>query len=158
MRTGLGFDLHRLVEGRRLVLCGLEIPFEKGLLGHSDADVALHALTDAILGAAGLPDLGSLFPDTDPRFKDAPSSLFLREALRLISEKGLSVHQVDLVLILDRPKLAPYREKLRENLARLLGIPPDRVGLKAKTTEGLGFAGGEAVAAWAVAVLAEDGT
>ncbi len=157
MRTGLGFDLHRLVEGRRLVLCGLEIPFEKGLLGHSDADVALHALTDAILGAAGLPDLGSLFPDTDPRFKDAPSSLFLREALRLISEKGLSVHQVDLVLILDQPKLAPYREKLRENLARLLGIPPDRVGLKAKTTEGLGFAGGEAVAAWAVAVLAEDG-
>ena len=157
MRTGLGFDLHRLVEGRRLVLCGLEIPFEKGLLGHSDADVALHALTDAILGAAGLPDLGSLFPDTDPRFKDAPSSLFPREALRLISEKGLSVHQVDLVLILDQPKLAPYREKLRENLARLLGIPPDRVGLKAKTTEGLGFAGGEAVAAWAVAVLAEDG-
>ncbi|WP_297056695.1 2-C-methyl-D-erythritol 2,4-cyclodiphosphate synthase, partial [Thermosulfurimonas sp.] len=110
MRVGLGFDSHRLVSGRRLLLCGVEIPHEKGLFGHSDADVALHALCDAILGAAGLPDLGVLFPDTDPRFQGAESTLFLREVLRLIREKGLSVYQVDLVLVLSEPKIAPHRE------------------------------------------------
>ena len=157
MRVGLGFDSHRLVPGRRLVLCGVEIPCEVGLSGHSDADAALHALTDAILGAAGLPDLGSLFPDTDPRYRGAASSLFLREALRLVSEKGLSVYQVDLTLVLARPKLAPHRDRLRENLARLLAIPVERVGLKAKSPEGLALFEEEGVAAWAVAVLREDG-
>ncbi len=156
MRVGLGFDSHRLVSGRRLVLCGMEIPHEKGLAGHSDADVALHALCDAILGAAGLPDLGTLFPDTDPRFRGAESTLFLRETLRLIKEKGLSVHQVDLVLVLSEPKIAPYRERLRENLSRLLEIPPDRVGLKAKTPEGLPLSAEEVIVAWAVAVLRES--
>ncbi|HIE33290.1 MAG TPA: 2-C-methyl-D-erythritol 2,4-cyclodiphosphate synthase [Thermodesulfobacteriaceae bacterium] len=157
MRVGIGFDLHRFTKDRKLILCGVEIPYEKGLLGHSDADVALHALTDAILGAAGLPDIGILFPDDDPRFKGAASKIFLKEALRLIGEKGLYVYQVDLVLILDQPKIAPYREAMQTNLSRWLKIPRDRVGLKAKTTEGLGFWGGEAVAAWATAVL-KDGS
>lgn len=155
MRVGLGFDLHRLIPGRRFILCGVEIPYEAGPLGHSDGDAALHALTDAILGAAGLPDLGSLFPETDPRFEGAESSLFLKEALRMISERGLSLHQVDLVLLLDRPRLRPYYPALRRRLAELLGLPEARIGLKAKTTEGLGIFGGEAVAAWAVAVLTE---
>ncbi len=156
MRVGLGFDSHRLVSGRRLLLCGVEIPHEKGLLGHSDADVALHALCDAILGAAGLPDLGVLFPDTDPRFQGAESTLFLREVLRLIREKGLSVYQVDLVLVLSEPKIAPHREHLRENLSRLLEIPVSRVGLKAKTPEGLPLSAEETIVAWAVAVLRES--
>ncbi len=156
MRVGLGFDSHRLVSGRRLLLCGVEIPHEKGLLGHSDADVALHALCDAILGAAGLPDLGALFPDTDPRFQGAESTLFLREVLRLIREKGLSVYQVDLVLVLSEPKIAPHRERLRENLSRLLEIPVSRVGLKAKTPEGLPLSAEETIVAWAVAVLRES--
>ncbi|QJA06333.1 2-C-methyl-D-erythritol 2,4-cyclodiphosphate synthase [Thermosulfurimonas marina] len=155
MRVGLGFDLHRLVPGRKFILCGMEIPCEVGPLGHSDADVALHALTDAILGAAGLPDLGSLFPETDPRFAGAESSLFLQKALEMISEKGLALYQVDLVLLLDQPKLRPHYPALRRRLADLLGIPEGRIGLKAKSTEGLGVFGGEAVAAWAVAVLAE---
>jgi len=157
MRVGIGFDLHRFTEGRKLILCGVEIPYEKGLLGHSDADVALHALTDAILGAAGLPDIGTLFPDSDPRFQGMASHYFLKEALRLIGEKGLRVYQVDLVLILDRPRIAPYREAMLANLSRWLEIPRDCVGLKGKTTEGLGFSGEEAVAAWATAVL-RDGS
>lgn len=157
MRVGIGFDLHRFTEGRKLILCGVEIPYEKGLFGHSDADVALHALTDAILGAAGLPDIGTLFPDGDPRFQGMASQYFLKEALRLIGEKGLRVYQVDLVLILDRPRIAPYREAMLANLSRWLEIPRDCVGLKAKTTEGLGFSGEEAVATWATAVL-RDGS
>jgi len=156
MRVGLGFDLHRLVPGRKLILCGLELPAEFGPLAHSDGDAALHALTDAILGAAGLPDLGSLFPETDPRFEGAESALFLHEALRRISEKGLRVYQVDLVLFLDRPRLRPHYPALRRKLAEILGIPETRIGLKAKSSEGLGVFGGEAVAAWAVAVLTED--
>ncbi len=156
MRVGLGFDLHRMVAGRKLILCGVEIPSELGLLGHSDADVALHALTDALLGAAGLPDIGILFPDDDPRYQGADSALFLQTALELCRQKGYNLHQADLILILDYPKIAPHREKLRDNLARLLRLPPERVGLKAKSTEGL--ASEKFVAAIAQVLLLEDGS
>ncbi len=155
MRVGLGFDLHRLVEGRPLILGGVAVPSSKGLQGHSDADVVLHALTDALLGAAGLPDIGTIFPDTDPIYKDRESAYFVKEALRLLKEKGLRPWQVDVVLVLERPKIAPFREKIRSNLAWLLGIPEERVGFKAKTTEGLGW-GEEAAAAWVTVVL-KDG-
>ncbi|MGC8876447.1 2-C-methyl-D-erythritol 2,4-cyclodiphosphate synthase [Thermus sp.] len=137
MRIGYGEDSHRLEEGKPLYLCGLPIPSPVGALAHSDGDAALHALTDALLSAYGLGDIGLLFPDTDPRWRGARSEVFLREALRLVAERGGRLLQASLVLTLDRPKLAPHREALVGSLARLLGLPVDRVGLGFKTSEGL---------------------
>ncbi|MBC8330098.1 MAG: 2-C-methyl-D-erythritol 2,4-cyclodiphosphate synthase [Planctomycetes bacterium] len=135
-RVGLGWDRHRLEPGRRCVLGGVEIASELGPAGHSDGDAVLHALTDALLGAAGLDDLGSLFPDHDPAWKDADSTTFLREALRRLAGLGLRPLSADLVVVCDRPRLAPARQAVRGSLAGLLGLPLDRVNLKGKTTEG----------------------
>lgn len=137
MRMGYGEDSHRLVEGRPLYLCGLEIPSPLGALAHSDGDAALHALTDALLAAYGLGDIGLLFPDTDPRWQGVRSEVFLEEALRRVAMQGGRLLQVSLALTLDRPKLAPHREALVGNLSRLLGLPRDRIGLTFKTSEGL---------------------
>lgn len=154
MRIGMGFDYHRLMEGRRLVLGGVEIPFSKGLAGHSDGDVLTHAVCDAVLGAAGLSDLGQHFPDTDPKWKDARSLELLREVVTLAAEKGMKVAQVDTVVITQEPKLAPHFARMREALGGALGIAPERVNVKAKTTEGLEAIGrGEAMAAQAIVLL-----
>lgn len=135
-RIGLGWDRHGLVVNRPCILGGIEIPNDTGPLGHSDADVLLHALCDALLGAAGLADLGSLFPDDDPKWKDASSKRFLEETMSLLQQRQLRVASVDLVVICDTPKLRPHRDAIRENLADLLELPKDRVNLKGKTTEG----------------------
>ena len=157
MRVGIGYDVHRLVEGRPLILGGVGIPFEKGLLGHSDADVLVHAIIRAITGAAGLPDIGELFPDTDPRYKGASSLALLREAARLLREKGMGVVNVDAVIIAEQPKLAPYSREMRENVAFSLGVGYERVGVKAVTEEGLGFTGqGLGMAAQAVVLIERD--
>lgn len=153
-RIGNGFDVHRLVEGRPCIICGVDIPYEKGLLGHSDADVALHALSDAILGAAALRDIGYHFPDTDPRYSGADSRLLLRQCLRLVGEKGYAVANVDITVIAQAPKMLPYIEQMRANVAADLRIPIDCVSVKATTTEHLGFTGrGEGIAAQAVALI-----
>ena len=153
-RVGTGFDLHRLEAGRRFVLGGIEIPFEKGPVGHSDGDALLHAVADALLGAAGLEDLGTLFPDTDPRWKGAASARLLGEVVGRVRSAGWAVVNVDAVVHLERPKIAARRGEIRSNLASLLGVPVDRVNLKGKTAEALGWIGrGEAVAATAVALL-----
>ena len=159
VRVGIGCDSHRLVEGRPLILGGVEIPSEKGLQGHSDADILLHAVTDAILGAAGQSDIGELFPPSDPQWKDADSSIFLRHATELLDSYGWSVVNVDAVIVLEQPKILPYRDRIRENLASMLGIDPGAVGLKAKTGEGVGPVGtGEIAAAHAVALITGSGT
>lgn len=153
-RIGIGYDLHRLVEGRKLILGGVEIPFEKGLLGHSDSDVLTHAICDALLGAAALGDIGSHFPDTDPQFRGASSLDLLSTTAELISQRGLTISNVDAIIIAERPKLAPYIQRMREHLADILGIELNRVSVKAKTNEGLDAIGrGEAIAAQAVALL-----
>lgn len=153
-RIGHGYDVHRLVEGRRLVLGGVEIPFARGLLGHSDADVLLHALMDALLGAAALGDIGHLFPDSDSAYEGADSRALLREVGRRLGEAGFTVGNVDATLIAQRPKVAPYVEQMRRNIASDLSIPLDRVSVKATTEEGLGFTGREeGVAAHAVALV-----
>ena len=153
-RLGIGYDLHRLVAGCRLILGGVEIPCDRGLLGHSDADVVLHALTDALLGAAGQPDIGDLFPDRDPSWKDADSRQFLREALRRVRAVGFQVGNVDLIIHAEQPRLGPYKNQIRTLVADLLEITPDRVGVKATTNEGLDAIGrGEAIACWAAAML-----
>lgn len=145
-RVGFGTDIHRLTPGRKLVLGGVEIPFEAGLAGHSDADVVLHALADAMLGAAGLPDIGELFPDTDPQFKDADSRELLVKAIAKVRAAGWAVVNVDLIIHAERPKLSPYKDAIRQSLANLLGISPDCIGVKAKTNEGLDAVGrGEAI-------------
>lgn len=150
--TGIGFDVHRLVEGRPLFLCGIEVPYHLGLSGHSDADVALHALTDAILGTFGAGDIGTHFPPSDERWRDADSALFLAHALKLLAEAGGRLVHVDLTIIGERPKIGPHRPAMVARLAELLGLPPARIGLKATTTEGLGFTGrGEGLAAQATA-------
>ncbi len=155
-RIGQGYDIHRLVAGRRLVLGGVEIEFDRGLEGHSDADVLLHALGDAILGAAGLGDLGEHFPPGDERWRDADSSDLLRRILRMARERGLAPVNCDLTLIGEEPKLAPYRDRIREHIAGLLEVELDRVGLKATTNERLGALGrSEGLAALAVALLEE---
>jgi 2-C-methyl-D-erythritol 4-phosphate cytidylyltransferase/2-C-methyl-D-erythritol 2,4-cyclodiphosphate synthase len=147
-RTGQGIDVHRLVPGRRLVLGGLEIPSELGLDGHSDADVVLHALTDALLGTIGAGDIGSHFPPTDPRWRDADSSLFVRHALALLAERGGRVEHVDVTILAERPRIAPHRAAMRARLAELLGLGEEAVSVKATTTEGLGFTGrGEGILA-----------
>lgn len=154
LRIGSGFDVHRLAEGKELWLCGVHIPHEKGLAGHSDADVALHALVDALLGAIGDGDIGTHFPPSDPQWKGAPSPLFLAHAAKLVSQAGYAIGNVDLTIICEAPKIGPHREAMRAKLAELLGIESSRVGVKATTTERLGFTGrGEGIAAQAVVSL-----
>ena len=156
-RVGTGFDLHRLEAGRRCVLGGVEIAHDRGPAGHSDGDALLHAIADALLGAAGLDDLGTLFPESDPKWKGVASSTLLAEIASRVRTAGWSVVNVDAVLIAERPRLAPHRARIRESVARLLAIPADRVNLKGKTAESLGPLGrGEALAASAVALLARD--
>ena len=154
MRIGTGYDVHKLVEGRKLILGGAEIPYEKGLLGHSDADVLAHAVMDAILGAAALGDIGKHFPDTDEAYRGA-SSLVLMERVRdILAEAGYRVENIDSTVIAQRPKLAAYIETMRENMARALGLDADQVSVKATTEEGLGFTGsGEGIAAQAIALI-----
>lgn len=153
-RTGIGYDSHRLAEGRRLILGGVEIEHDRGLAGHSDADVLTHAIIDALLGAAGMGDIGEHFPDTDERYRDADSIELLQDVLERLAGGGYRVVHVDSTLILERPKLAPYREAIRSRLAEVLGLPRERVNLKATTGEGMGFIGrGEGVAALAIATL-----
>ena len=154
IRIGNGFDVHRLVEGRRCIICGVEIPYEKGLLGHSDADVALHALSDALLGAAAMHDIGYHFPDTDPRYKGANSRLLLREVLRIIGEKGYRPVNVDVTIIAQAPKMLPHIEQMRRNVAVDLRMDADAVSVKATTTEHLGFTGRkEGIAALATVLI-----
>lgn len=154
MRIGSGYDVHKLVTDRKLILCGVNIPYEKGLLGHSDADVAVHALMDALLGAAALGDIGKHFPDSDPAYEGADSLVLLDKVNGLIKDKGYTVGNADITIIAQRPKLAPYIPEMKENIARVLCILPDRINVKATTEEGLGFTGaGEGIAAQAVALL-----
>ncbi len=156
MRVGQGYDVHCLAENRDLILCGVNIPYEKGLLGHSDADVALHALSDALLGAAALGDIGKHFPDTDPKFKGASSVLLLKEVVRKVKEKGFFIENADVTIIAQRPKVGPYIMEMRENVADALGIDIDRVNIKATTTEKLGFEGrGEGISSMAIVLLGE---
>jgi 2-C-methyl-D-erythritol 2,4-cyclodiphosphate synthase len=153
-RIGIGYDIHRLVEGRNLVLGGVEIPFEKGLLGHSDSDVLTHAICDALLGAASLGDIGTHFPDSDPRWAGASSLEFLARVVELVTENGYRVANVDATVIAERPRLMPYVQTMRENLASVLQIDLDQVNIKAKTNEGLESLGrGEAIAAQAIGML-----
>lgn len=153
-RVGQGFDVHALVTGRRLIIGGVEIPYEMGLAGHSDADVLLHALCDALLGAAGLGDIGMHFPDTDVRYRGADSRVLLRDVVKLVSEAGWSIVNVDMTIIAQAPKMAPHSAAMRANIAADLGIATDAVNVKAKTTERLGFTGrGEGIAADAIALL-----
>jgi 2-C-methyl-D-erythritol 2,4-cyclodiphosphate synthase len=154
IRTGLGIDTHAFAPGRPLILGGVDIPHEEGLAGHSDADVLTHAVIDALLGAAALGDIGQHFPDTDPRFKDADSLELLRAVVVHLSERGWAIGNVDATVVLEQPKLAPYRDAIRTSLAAALGLPEDAVNVKATTGEGIGFVGrGEGAAALAVATL-----
>ncbi|WP_418791396.1 2-C-methyl-D-erythritol 2,4-cyclodiphosphate synthase [Phosphitispora sp. TUW77] len=152
MRFGVGYDAHRLVMGRELVLGGVAVPFEKGLEGHSDADVLAHSIMDALLGAAGQGDIGRHFPDTEDKYKGISSLVLLEQVTEIICEHGYQVNNVDSVIVAQRPKLAPYISLMTENLARAMRIPVSDVNVKATTTEGMGFAGsGEGIAAYAVA-------
>lgn len=153
-RIGCGYDVHKLVENRKLILCGVEVPYEKGLLGHSDADVALHALMDALLGAAAMGDIGKHFPDTDERFKGADSMQLTLHVKKLLQEEGWQVNNVDVTIIAQRPKLAGYIAAMRNNVAKVLDVAESAVNVKATTTEKLGFTGrGEGIAAEAVASI-----
>ena len=155
-RSGIGYDAHRLVEGRRLVLGGVEIPHDRGLAGHSDADALTHAVIDALLGAAGLGDIGQHFPDTDERFRDADSIGLLREAAGLVAGRGLSVVSVDATVLAERPRVAEHRQAMRERLAGALGVAAERVNVKATRGEGMGWVGREeGIAALAIVSLAE---
>ena len=157
-RIGLGYDLHRLAAGRRLVIGGVEIPFDKGLVGHSDADVMVHALIDALLGAAGEGDIGGLFPDDDPRFQDADSTALLKTVMERLRAKRLAVRHADCVVVAEAPKIGPHVAAMKKTLAPLLGLAPDRLGIKAKTNEGTGLIGeGGAIACWAVVLLEPAG-
>lgn len=154
-RVGLGFDVHRLVEDRRCIICGVDIPYSKGLLGHSDADVALHALADALLGAAALGDIGRHFPDTDPEWEGADSRRILRAVVDMLENGGFIVGNADITIAAQAPKMAPFIEQMRANVAADLRIPIDCVAVKATTTERLGFTGrGEGIAAWATTMIA----
>lgn len=154
LRIGQGYDVHRLVENRKLIMGGVDIPYDKGLLGHSDADVLLHAISDALLGAAALGDIGCLFPDNDAKFKDADSLVLLEEVVKVIADKGYSVVNVDATIIAQRPKMKPHIEKMRQNIAGACGVELDRISVKATTEEGLGFTGaGEGIAAQAVCLI-----
>lgn len=154
LRIGQGYDIHRLVEGRPLVIGGLTLEYDRGPLGHSDGDALLHAVTDAILGACALGDIGRHFPPSDKRFKDADSKVLLRQAIEMVLEAGFTVINIDSTVILEKPRLAPHIESMRRNLAQLLDLDPDSVSVKAKTNEGLGPVGeGQAIAAQAVALV-----
>lgn len=156
-RVGHGYDVHRLAEERALVLGGVQIPYERGLLGHSDADVLLHAVMDALLGAAALGDIGRLFPDTDERYRGADSRALLREVAALLAREGFSIGNVDATLVAQRPKVAPYVPRMRANIAADLGVELGAVSVKATTEEHLGFTGsGEGMAAHAVALVFQD--
>jgi 2-C-methyl-D-erythritol 2,4-cyclodiphosphate synthase len=156
MRIGIGYDIHQLKRGRRLVLGGVTIPFEKGLLGHSDADVLLHAVCDALLGAAGLGDIGLYFPDTDNEFKDMESIKLLGRTNKMVREKGFTIINIDSTIFAETPKLSPYREEMQKNIAQTLEIDPCRINIKATTTEGLGIIGkGEGIAAMCAVLLIE---
>lgn len=157
VRVGFGWDIHRLVEGRRLVLGGITIPFPKGLLGHSDGDALAHAIVDALLGAAALGDIGSHFPPTDPRYKDADSIALLAQVVRVLAQRGWRIRNVDSTVVAEQPTLRPFLDAMRQKLANCLGVPPDCVNIKAKTAEGLGPVGQqEAIAAYAVAMVEEQ--
>ena len=157
IRVGYGYDVHRLVEGRKLILGGVDIPFEKGLLGHSDADVLLHAVTDALFGAAALGDIGSHFPDTDPQYKGADSLKLLEACGQELAEHGWRIGNIDATIVAQRPKLLPFVPQMQENIARVLHISVDQVSLKGKTEEGLGFTGaGEGMAVHAVCLIEKD--
>ncbi len=154
MRVGHGYDVHRLVEGRKLFIGGVEIPHTMGLLGHSDADVLLHAVCDALLGAAGLGDIGGLFPDSDPKYKGIDSKILLTHCASLLQERGYTVCNIDCTVIAQRPKLAPYIDTMREHIANCIGIEKDLVNVKATTEEKLGFTGREeGIAAHAVTII-----
>ena len=154
MRIGQGYDVHKLVEGRDLILCGVKIPHETGLLGHSDADVALHALSDALLGAAALGDIGKHFPDSDEKYKGISSMILLEEVVNKINEKGFGIENVDVTIICQRPKLLNYIPQMRKNLEKVLKISEDSINIKATTTEKLGFEGSqEGISAMAVVLL-----
>jgi len=153
-RCGIGYDLHRLEEGRKLIVGGIELPFDKGPVGHSDGDVLAHALCDALLGAAGLGDIGTHFPDTDPKWKGANSMLFLEHARKLVDEKRFAIEHIDAVVIAEKPKLGPHFPKMRGALAKALSVGPEKINLKAKTNEGVDAIGrGGAIAAYVVATL-----
>ena len=156
MRVGFGYDVHRFIEGRPLVLGGIEIPHVQGLLGHSDADVVLHAICDAMIGAAALGDIGTHFPDTSPEFKDISSLILLRRTADLIRGRGLRLANIDSTIVAQRPRLSAFIPRMVEKIANQIGLAPDRVNVKAKTTEKLGFAGREeGIAAYAVALVEE---
>lgn len=153
-RIGTGFDVHKLVENRKLIICGVEIPYKLGLLGHSDADVALHALMDAMLGALALGDIGAHFPDSDGRFKDISSIVLLKETAKLIDQKNYRLANADITIIAQHPKFRPYIEEMRQNIANALDVSTEQISVKATTTEELGFTGrGEGIAAEAVVLL-----
>jgi 2-C-methyl-D-erythritol 2,4-cyclodiphosphate synthase len=153
-RCGIGYDLHRLESGRKLIVGGIELPFDKGPVGHSDGDVLAHAMCDALFGAAGLGDIGTHFPDTDPQWKNADSLMFLQHARKLLHEKCLAIEHVDAVVITEKPRLGRHFPKMREALGRALGVPAEKIHLKAKTNEGVDAIGrGEAIAAYVVATL-----
>lgn len=155
MRVGIGYDVHPLVENRNLILGGVLIPFQKGLDGHSDADVLLHAVIDALLGAAGMGDIGRLFPDTDDRYKGVSSLVLLRHVAQVLKKAMFEVENIDATIVAQKPRIAPYIEKMKENIALELGIQTDRINIKATTTEGMGFIGaGDGMAAYAIALLA----
>ncbi len=157
MRVGIGVDFHKFARGRRLILGGLEIPHDRGLIGHSDADVLTHAICDALLGAAGLGDIGKHFPDTDERFKNISSLELLEQVHHMLKAKGYRVHNLDAVIVAEAPKLAPYFAKVSEKLAAVLGVSSDRINLKATTAEGMGAIGRtEGVVAFAIASLSEQ--
>lgn len=156
MRSGIGYDIHRLVEERRLFLGGVEIPYFKGLLGYSDGDVVLHAISDAVLGALALGDIGQHFPDTDPKFKGAASGELLARVIKMASEKGYAVNNVDTMIIAEEPKIYPFRDSMVANIARIMSVGAGDVSIKATTNEGVGSLGkGEAIAAYAVVTLKE---
>ncbi len=153
-RIGTGYDVHRLVSGRKLILCGVEIPWEKGLLGHSDADVAVHALMDALLGAAGLGDIGLHFPDSDPEYEGISSMKLLKKVGGMLTNRGYRINNADITIVCQEPRLRPYIPQMRKNVALFLGIPEDRVNVKATTEERLGFTGsGEGISAQAAASI-----
>lgn len=155
MRIGTGYDVHKLAENRKLILGGVEIPYEKGLLGHSDADVLLHAVMDALLGAAALGDIGKHFPDSDPAYEGISSVVLLEKVGALLLEKGFFIENIDATIIAQAPKMRPYIDTIRENIARVLGLDTDHVNVKATTEEGLGFTGsGQGISAQAVCLLA----
>lgn len=154
MRIGMGYDVHRLSAGRKLIMGGVEIPFEKGLLGHSDADVLVHAIMDALLGAAALGDIGSHFPDTDPEYEGISSIRLLEHVGKLLSDNGFKIENIDATIIAQKPKMRPYIERMQENISRALMISVDQVSVKATTEEGLGFTGsGEGISAHAVCLV-----